>query len=74
MKRFIEGQSRTQGTLLPEIIDEYVEESNPVRIVDVFAKPIGPIGSGLSLYHLQDKHSGGLPIIISANDRFWLSG
>lgn len=36
MKRFIEGQSRTQGTLLPEVIDEYVEESNPVRIVDVF--------------------------------------
>lgn len=36
MKRFIEGQSRTQGTLLPEMIDEYVEESNPVRIVDVF--------------------------------------
>jgi transposase len=36
MKRFIEGESRTQSTLLPEMLDDYVAESNPVRVVDVF--------------------------------------
>ncbi len=36
MKRFIEGQSRTQGTLLPESLDEYITDTNPVRVVDVF--------------------------------------
>ena len=36
MKRFIEGESRTQGTLLPECLDDYIAETNPVRVVDVF--------------------------------------
>jgi transposase len=36
MKRFIEGECRTQTTLLPESIDDYITDTNPVRIVDVF--------------------------------------
>jgi len=36
MKRFIEGEERTQVTLLPECLDDYVGEDNPVRVVDVF--------------------------------------
>jgi len=36
MKRFIEGDARGQGTLLPELLDDYVAENNPVRVVDVF--------------------------------------
>lgn len=36
MKRFIEGESRTQSTLLPEVLDDYIAEANPVRVVDVF--------------------------------------
>jgi len=36
MKRFIEGEDRGQGTLLPELLDDYVAEDNPVRVVDVF--------------------------------------
>src|SRR5476649_1869025 len=36
MKRFIEGEDRGQGTLLPELLDDYVAENNPVRIVDAF--------------------------------------
>jgi transposase len=36
MKRFIEGRDRTQGILLPEQLDDYVADSNPVRVVDVF--------------------------------------
>jgi len=36
MKRFIEGECRTQTTLLPESIDDYIADTNRVRIVDVF--------------------------------------
>lgn len=36
MKRFIKGECRTQTTLMPESLDDYVSETNPVRVVDVF--------------------------------------
>jgi len=36
MKRFIQGEDRTQATLLPELLDDYVADTNPVRVVDVF--------------------------------------
>jgi len=36
MKRFIEGQDRQQVTLLPECLDDYIGEDNPVRVVDAF--------------------------------------
>ena len=36
MGRFIEGADRTQATFLPEAIDDYVGEDNPVRVVDAF--------------------------------------
>ena len=35
MKRFVEGEDRTQITLLPECLDDYVGEDNPVRVVEV---------------------------------------
>ncbi len=36
MSRFIKGESRSQITLFPEAVDEYIEEDNPVRVIDVF--------------------------------------
>ena len=36
MKRFIEGADRTQITLLPESLDDYISEDNPVRAVEAF--------------------------------------
>ena len=36
MSGFIEGESRGQTTLLPESLDDYVVEENPVRVIDVF--------------------------------------
>src|SRR5579863_1561356 len=36
MKRFIEGEDRRQATLLPDSLEDYVTEDNPVRVVDVF--------------------------------------
>jgi transposase len=36
MKRFVEGRDRSQLILLPDCLDDYVGEDNPVRIVDAF--------------------------------------
>ena len=36
MKRFVEGADRSQCTLLPESLDDWVDESNPSRAVDAF--------------------------------------
>ena len=36
MKRFIQGEHRGQSALLPESLDDYVADTNPVRVVDVF--------------------------------------
>ena len=61
MKRFIEGECRTQTTLLPESIDDYISDTNPVRIVDVFVdeldlgnlgfEGIEPAVTGRPAYH-----------------------
>src|SRR5437868_7515508 len=40
MKRFIEGTVRHQVTLLPECLDDFVGEDNPVRIVDAFVNEL----------------------------------
>jgi transposase len=36
MKRFIEGADRSQSTLLPECLDDWIDEENPVRVIDAF--------------------------------------
>jgi transposase len=36
MKRFIEGEVRSQVTLLPECLDDYIAADNPVRAIEVF--------------------------------------
>ena len=36
MRRFIEEADRGQWTLLPECLDDFIDESNPVRVIEVF--------------------------------------
>jgi transposase len=36
MKRFVEGVDRRQTTLLPDCVDDYVAEENPVRAIEAF--------------------------------------
>jgi transposase len=40
MKRFIEGEDRTQTVLLPTCLDDYIAEDNPVRAVDAFVEEL----------------------------------
>jgi transposase len=61
MKRFIEGESRTQSILLPASLEDYVTETNPVRVVDVFVdeldlgklgfEGVDPAATGRPSYH-----------------------
>ena len=46
MKRFLVGADRGQSTLLPECLDDWIDESNPVRAVDAFvdALDLGKLG------------------------------
>lgn len=61
MPRFIEGQDRHQVTLLPECLDDFVAEDNPVRVVDAFVSELDlaalgfdgaePAATGRPAYH-----------------------
>src|SRR5262247_3220500 len=46
MERFISGVDRGQSTLLPECLDDFIDESNPVRVIDAFvdALDLGELG------------------------------
>ena len=36
MKRFIKGEDRRQATLLPDCLEDYVSDDNPVRVIEAF--------------------------------------
>src|ERR1700751_5492094 len=40
MKRFVEGVDRGQSTLFPECLDDWIDEDNPVRVIDVFVEEL----------------------------------
>ena len=46
MKRFVAGADRGQRTLLPKCLDDFIDESNPVRVVGAFvaALDLGELG------------------------------
>jgi transposase len=33
MRRFIDGEDRMQQALLPDCLEDYVNEENPVRVI-----------------------------------------
>jgi transposase len=61
MKRFVTGQSRGQATLFPECLDDFIDEDNPVRVIDAFIEQldlrelgfsaVDPKATGRPAYH-----------------------
>jgi transposase len=47
MAGFVEGVDRRQATLLPECLEDWVDENNPVRAVDVFVDALDLANLGL---------------------------
>jgi len=48
MKRFIEGADRGQSTLLPECLDDWIDENNPIRVIDAFVDALDLANLGFS--------------------------
>ncbi len=46
MARYVEGWNRAQSFLLPEFVDDYVDENNPVRVVDAFVDELDLVKLG----------------------------
>ncbi len=46
MKRFVEGLDRGQSTLFPETLSDFVDENNPVQVIEAFveALDLGDLG------------------------------
>src|SRR5437660_3945423 len=40
MRRFVEGTDRGQSTLFPECLEDWIDEDNPVRVIDVFVEEL----------------------------------
>jgi transposase len=61
MKRFVEGVERSQSTLFPEQLEDWIGADNPVRVIDVFVDEldlgelgfdrIEPLATGRPGYH-----------------------
>ncbi len=61
MKRFVEGADRGQSTLLPQCLDDWIDEDNPVRAIDAFVDAldltdlgfsgVAPAATGRPAYH-----------------------
>jgi transposase len=61
MRRFIEEADRGQWSLLPECLDDFIDESNPVRVIDAFVdaldlaemsfEGVEPAATGRPSYH-----------------------
>src|SRR6202011_3059165 len=48
MHRFIDGEDRLQQTLLPNSLEDYVSEEDPVRVIEVFIDELDLAASGFS--------------------------
>jgi transposase len=46
MKRFVEGIDRSQSTLFPDRLEDWIDDDNPVRVVDVFVDELDLGGLG----------------------------
>jgi transposase len=61
MKRFVDGVDRGQSTLFPECLEDWINEDNPVRVIDVFVDEldlaqlgfgrVDPKATGRASYH-----------------------
>jgi len=40
MNRFVRGEERMQQTLLPNCLEDYVADENPVRAIEVFVEEL----------------------------------
>ncbi len=64
MSGFIEGEDRTQATLFPERIDDYITEENAVRVIDVFVDELDLSGLGFKTAPEATGRPGNQPAVM----------
>ena len=57
--RYIQGTDRDQTTLLPDAIDDYITEDNPVRFIDAFVDSLDL--TELNFTYSETKDTGRKP-------------
>ena len=51
--KYVEGTNRYQPTMLPPILDDYVDENNPARVIDAFVDSLNLAEMGFNKTELQ---------------------
>ena len=60
MSGFVEGACRSQATFFPDRLDDYINEENPIRVIDAFVDSLElsnlgfkttPADTGRPAYH-----------------------
>ena len=55
MQRFIQGQDRTQGSLLPACLEDYVDADNLARVIDAFVEALDLGAFGFAIVPAGDR-------------------
>jgi transposase len=53
--KYIEGVDRSQLSYLPECLEDYIQEDNPIKIIDVFVDGLNLDKLGFNKIALKDK-------------------
>ena len=61
MRRFVEGIDRGQTTLFPECLEDWIDEDNPVRVIDAFVEKLDLSGLGF-----DGVAPGNRPVFVSS--------
>jgi hypothetical protein len=68
MHRFIAGEDRMQQALLPHSLEDYVDEENPVRVIEVFTDELDLAALGFAGMTTGGDGTAGLPSLDTAED------
>ena len=58
MTRFVAGDDRSQSTLFPERLEDYLAADNPVRAIDVFVDELDLAGLVLGFGGVEPEATG----------------
>ncbi len=68
MKRFVEAVDRSQSTLFPDRLEDWIGNDNPVRVVDVFVDELDLADLGVARVQPWTRPSG---LTRTPGRRFW---
>ena len=55
MSGHIKGLSRSQATLFPEMLEDFISKENPVRVIDVFVDGLDLEHLGFRVFNLKQR-------------------